>query len=76
MMSAGWDNGRGGSIIARHEWKGLSKRPRALEDLVEKATEEEPDLSRRWRARQTRQSWRQRHRRLPGAFEDNSEGSE
>ncbi|KAI0275309.1 WD40-repeat-containing domain protein [Gloeopeniophorella convolvens] len=36
LMSVGWSNGYGGSIVARHEWKGLLKMPGALEDLVEK----------------------------------------
>jgi WD repeat-containing protein 23 len=36
MMSAAWEGDRGGSVVARHEWKGLSKIPGALEDWVEK----------------------------------------
>jgi len=36
-MSVAWSSAsRGGSVVARHEWKGLSKMPGALEDLVEK----------------------------------------
>ena len=36
-MSVAWSSGgRGGSVVARHEWKGLLKMPGALEDLVEK----------------------------------------
>jgi WD repeat-containing protein 23 len=35
-MSVGWSNGLGGSVVARHEWKGLLKMPGALEDLMEK----------------------------------------
>ena len=35
-MSVAWSNGHGGSVVARHEWKGLLKMPGALEDLVEK----------------------------------------
>jgi hypothetical protein len=35
-MSVAWSNGQGGSVVARHEWKGLLKMPGALEDLVEK----------------------------------------
>jgi hypothetical protein len=35
-MSVGWSNGLGGSVVARHEWKGLLKMPGALEDFVEK----------------------------------------
>ena len=37
LMSVAWSSaGRGGSVVARHEWKGLSKMPGALEDFVEK----------------------------------------
>lgn len=36
LMSVAWSNGHMGSIVARHEWKGLLKMPGALEDLVEK----------------------------------------
>jgi WD repeat-containing protein 23 len=35
-MSVAWSNGRNGSVVARHEWKGLLKMPGALEDFVEK----------------------------------------
>jgi WD repeat-containing protein 23 len=34
-MSVAWSSGHGGSIVARHEWKGLLKMPGALEDWVE-----------------------------------------
>lgn len=40
IMSAGWESARGGTVIARHEYKGLLKRPGALEDWVEKQTQE------------------------------------
>ncbi|KAF8445715.1 WD40 repeat-like protein [Boletus edulis BED1] len=37
LMSVGWESSRvGGSIVARHEWKGLSKMANSLEDFVEK----------------------------------------
>ncbi|PPQ77004.1 hypothetical protein CVT25_014821 [Psilocybe cyanescens] len=36
IMSAGWESARGGTVIARHEYKGLSKMPGALEDWVAK----------------------------------------
>ena len=47
-MSVAWSSaGRGGSVVARHEWKGLSKMPGALEDFVEKkrleSQEQTPD---------------------------------
>jgi WD repeat-containing protein 23 len=36
-MSVAWSSGgHGGSVVARHEWKGLLKMPGALEDFVEK----------------------------------------
>lgn len=35
-MSAGWENRSGGTVIARHEYKGLSKMNGALEDWVER----------------------------------------
>jgi WD repeat-containing protein 23 len=70
-MSAGWENGRGGSVVARHEWKGLSKMSRALEDWVEKDAEEQKE----WCARKSpvRRSRRLRNRRIPGAFESEEE---
>ncbi|KAF8481816.1 WD40-repeat-containing domain protein [Russula ochroleuca] len=37
LMSVAWSSGgHGGSVVARHEWKGLLKMPGALEDFVEK----------------------------------------
>ncbi|KAF7302962.1 WD-REPEATS-REGION domain-containing protein [Mycena kentingensis (nom. inval.)] len=36
LMSAAWEGGRGGSRVARHEWKGLSKLGGSLEDWVER----------------------------------------
>lgn len=37
-MSVAWSSaGRGGSVVARHEWKGLLKMSGALEDFVEKS---------------------------------------
>jgi WD repeat-containing protein 23 len=35
-MSAGWHSERGGTVIARHAFKGLSKLPGGLEDWAEK----------------------------------------
>jgi len=40
LMSAGWESGRGGSRLARHEWKGLSKMGGSLEDYLEKQAQE------------------------------------
>ncbi|KAJ7292730.1 WD40 repeat-like protein [Mycena rebaudengoi] len=78
LMSAGWESGRGGSRLARHEWKGLSKMSGSLEDWVEKNAQEgsvpgtrrSARLQERGRTAQT----------MPGAFhgddsDDDSEGA-
>jgi WD repeat-containing protein 23 len=44
-MSVGWSNGLGGSVVVRHEWKGLLKMPGALEDLMEKRRLESQERS-------------------------------
>ncbi len=44
-MSVAWSNGHTGSVVARHEWKGLLKMPGALEDLVEKRRLESQERS-------------------------------
>lgn len=37
LMSVGWEGSHvGGSVVARHEWKGLSKMSHSLEDWTEK----------------------------------------
>lgn len=61
MMSAGWDTG---SVVARHEWKGLSKMHGGLEDWVERRKQEiaEPSIRRSARQELARQ------RAMPGAF--------
>lgn len=48
-MSAAWSNRSGGTVIARHEWKGLSKLRYKLEDWLEKDEQEagESPLGRR-----------------------------
>lgn len=48
-MSVAWSNGHMGSIVARHEWKGLLKMPGALEDLVEKRRLESRERSAKMR---------------------------
>jgi DDB1- and CUL4-associated factor 11 len=75
LMSAGWENGRGGSVVARHEWKGLSKMPGALEDWVEKNTNEQRETESRARKSPVRRSVRLRNRALhiPGAFQSEAE---
>lgn len=62
LMSAGWQNSGGKSVVARHEWKGLSKL-RRLEDWIAKEREEE----------QERESRRLHSTRLPGAFTSDEE---
>ena len=47
-MSAGW---RRGTVIARHEYKGLSKTTGSLEDWVEKDRQENQHLGVRRSAR-------------------------
>jgi len=72
MLSAGWDNVRGGSVVARHEWKGLSKMPGALEDWVEKKRLENAEG-----ASERRHHMRLRSRqRVPGAFDDEDDGED
>lgn len=66
LISAAWSSAEGGSHIARHEWKGLSKMSGQLEDWVQKQQQEEPEMNRR------RRSARLAHRaflqNMPGAF--------
>lgn len=61
MMSAGWDGGRSSSksVVARHEWKGLSKMSYCLEDWMDKQ-----NIERDERATHIRQTFR-----VPGAFD-------
>jgi WD repeat-containing protein 23 len=63
LMSVGWESSRvGGSIVARHEWKGLSKMAYSLEDFTEKQRTEHAQRAASQRAT--------RYRRVPGAFEE------
>ena len=61
-MSAGWLGGGWGSnessVIARHEWKGLSKMGYALEDYVERQNAERTERAAR----------RMATRAMPGSF--------
>lgn len=61
-MSVGWESSRvGGSIVARHEWKGLSKMAYSLEDFTEKQrTERAQRIVKRAAG----------YRRVPGAFQE------
>jgi len=62
-MSAAWESRHDGSVVARHEWKGLMKMPGALEDWNEKTRLEREDRLGRQRATC----------RVPGAFDDDDE---
>lgn len=75
LMSAGWESGRGGSIVARHEWKGLSKLHGSLEDWVEKNSQERSDASstRRSRRLQEQRVRRRAFLHVPGAFDSGEE---
>ncbi|KAF9469759.1 WD40-repeat-containing domain protein [Collybia nuda] len=75
LMSAGWESGRGGSIVARHEWKGLTKMPGALEDWVEKEAQEAIESSERVR-RSPRLQRRRQAQYIPGAFNNTDEDDE
>jgi len=62
-MSVGWESSSvGGSIVARHEWKGLSKMAYSLEDFTEKQRTEHVQRAASQRAAG--------YRRVPGAFEE------
>jgi len=76
-MSAGWLGGRWtateGSVIARHEWKGLSKMNHSLEDYVEKQKlEQEQSAKRTGQGALRRAQWQP----MPGAFGDEEEESD
>jgi WD repeat-containing protein 23 len=64
-MSAGWESTRGGTVIARHEYKGPLKMRGALEDLVEKRWQEAADIGNLRRSARLRAHG---ERRIPGAF--------
>lgn len=68
-MSVGWENrrGLGGSTVARHEWKGLSKFHHKVEDWVEKQKDERAERANRRSARRGQ---------VPGAFEHSEETDE
>ena len=70
-MSAGWEGNYGQCLVARHEWKGLSKLGGKLEDFVAKETDERDERERSGRLRRSqRLAHRQRAsaRRLPGHY--------
>ncbi|KAF8640446.1 hypothetical protein AX17_000110 [Amanita inopinata Kibby_2008] len=70
LMSAAWESGHGGSIVAEHQWKGLTKLPGALEDWKEKKRLEQEDSSVKRRQSIPDTATRNRRRRVPGAFSD------
>ena len=74
-MSAGWENRSGGTVIARHEYKGLSKMAGALEDWVEKQKFEASNTSTgpRRSSRLSQNTRRHERRHVPGAYEPDEE---
>lgn len=65
MMSVGWESTRvGGSVVARHEWKGLSKMAHSLEDWTEKQRTERAQRAARRAGG---------YQRVPGAFDESEE---
>jgi WD repeat-containing protein 23 len=70
IMSAGWESRSGGTVIARHEYMGLSKTSGALEDWVERRNLEASHTS----ARQSNRLFQRREQRhVPGAYEPDDE---
>lgn len=61
-MSAAWDLRYGGTTIARHEWKGLSKLNGRLEDWLEKQQHEDQE------SLTPRKSNRVRGTTMPGTY--------
>lgn len=47
LMSVGWESRQRGSTVARHEWKGMSKRPGELEDWVAEQSSERSERAER-----------------------------
>lgn len=73
LISAAWSSAEGGSHIARHEWKGLSKLGNRIEDWTQKQREEEREFEEQRRRRSTRLRTLAQHRsalrNMPGAFD-------
>jgi len=72
LISAAWSSAEGGSHIARHEWKGLSKMGGRIEDWAQKQREEELEFEDQRRRRSARLRAMAQHRsavrNMPGAF--------
>lgn len=79
-MSAGWESIRGGSVVAKHEWKGLSKMGHSLEDWTEKERLEQRQREATAQRRSARvQQGRDRRAvstLMPGSFGDSEEEEE
>ncbi|KAF9444600.1 WD40 repeat-like protein [Macrolepiota fuliginosa MF-IS2] len=77
LISAAWSSAEGGSHIARHEWKGLSKMAGSLEDWAQKQREEGNEVENKRRRRSTRlrelEQRRAAAQTMPGAFDDDDD---
>ncbi|KAF8910028.1 WD40-repeat-containing domain protein [Gymnopilus junonius] len=78
IMSAGWENAHGGTVIARHEFKGLLKLPGGLEDWVERQRQEESedDSSAPRRSARLRAAAQGHAQHMPGSFYEPDEDDE
>lgn len=76
MMSAGWDSGHGGSILARHEWKGLSKMNGSLEDWVAREESERHATENVRRSSRLATQRRRDFNLIPGTYLDDDEDDE
>jgi WD repeat-containing protein 23 len=82
LMSVGWASRNSGSIVARHEWKGLGKLGNHLEDWVDKQSaeyKEKPAQSAYQSAAAAAtapESRSSRARTIPGAYEDDEDEDE
>jgi len=72
LMSAAWESHNAGSIVARHEWKGLSKMRGNLEDWNEKQRQEEQETTHLRRSERLRT----RIQHVPGAYANAEEEEE
>jgi DDB1- and CUL4-associated factor 11 len=73
-MSAAWQGGNGLSVIARHEWKGLSKMLNSLEDWDERRRLEAQEAeSPRVAAHRYRTRFQARRRAMPGGLIDDGD---
>lgn len=78
-MSAGWEGSYGQSLVARHEWKGLSKMGGRLEDYIAKEVEESSEYQTSMRSQRLVPGQLTITRHLPGHYaviEDDDEDDE